>query len=116
MDAVAGSCDPNALTGNFNINTFTMNCYAKRGIQKDEEILVSYCCPTDPYEVRQRALVKYGFTCECSKCLDERYAQIELFVLIPRFTIDFIPGQSPIERSIPGRKKPWAASVTLNVY
>eukprot|EP01031_Cornospumella_fuschlensis_P031193 gene31193-37700_t len=59
------SCQPNA------IHTFqqeTMVITALRDIQPGEEILVSYIDLAMPRELRQSALLPYGFICDCARC------------------------------------------------
>ncbi|XP_006297502.2 histone-lysine N-methyltransferase ATXR2 [Capsella rubella] len=44
---------------------------ALRSISKNEEVTISYIDEELPYKERQALLADYGFSCKCSKCLDD---------------------------------------------
>jgi len=48
---------------------------AKRAIRAGEEITISYIDEDVALADREEALRDYGFTCQCSRCQDERSAE-----------------------------------------
>jgi SET domain-containing protein len=44
---------------------------ALRRISKNEEVTISYIDEELPYKERQALLADYGFSCKCSKCLED---------------------------------------------
>ncbi|XP_019082951.1 PREDICTED: histone-lysine N-methyltransferase ATXR2-like [Camelina sativa] len=45
--------------------------FALRRISKNEEVTISYIDQELPYKERQALLADYGFSCKCSKCLED---------------------------------------------
>lgn len=62
------SCEPNADWDTY-YDPGVMMVWAKRDIQADEEISISYIGKLDePVEVRRKRLAQWGFICSCAKC------------------------------------------------
>ena len=49
-----------------------IQCTALRDIDEGEELCISYIQNDMSFDERQGALENYGFTCNCSKCINER--------------------------------------------
>ncbi len=58
------SCIPNSER--IFLNEYMIN-QTTRDIQKDEELFIRYC-PNLAYPIRQKCLVKFGFSCNCMHC------------------------------------------------
>ena len=65
------SCDPNVEWRSIN-GTAHIELVALRGISKGEELFISYIDQRLPQPERSEKLsTLYGFTCKCSRCIDE---------------------------------------------
>ncbi|KAL0566474.1 hypothetical protein V5O48_015538 [Marasmius crinis-equi] len=62
------SCSP-SVGWSFNLHTFAMEFRALRNIEQGEELTTLYNqALLSPCVIRQKALIHYGFTCQCNPC------------------------------------------------
>ena len=70
------SCAPNVIVmyktrGWGSKHPLVAYAIALKDIQQGEQLCISYIANDAPLEKRQKELQHYGFTCKCSKCLEE---------------------------------------------
>ncbi|KAF1941413.1 SET domain-containing protein [Clathrospora elynae] len=88
MARINHSCRPNSdYYWNEKLNTQVV--YASRKIKKGEELSVSYISLLLTHQERQKDLDRYGFTCSCEACNQEREVSDDRRITIRKAFTDF---------------------------